>query len=131
MLNLVKKILLNILIFSIFGAVYCGIEIAYRGRTHISMFFVGGLCGLLVGIINEITPTMSMLKQCFCGAIIITFIEFISGCIINIALGLNVWDYSNLPLNILGQVSLIFSFAWFVLSYFAIKIDDYIRHGIN
>ena len=59
--------------------------------------------------------------------IIIVTIEFFSGCILNIWLGLGVWNYSNMPYNILGQICLPFSIAWFFLSYIAIKLDDYLR----
>lgn len=110
---------------------YVGIELLFRGHSHISMFFLGGLCGLLIGLINEYTPKMNIILQMFMGTTIITALEFITGCVVNLWLGLNVWDYSNLRFNIMGQISLIFSFAWFVLSYFVIKLDDYIRDKIE
>lgn len=121
----------NLIIFIIFGITYVGIELLYRGHSHISMFFLGGLCGLLIGLINEYTPKMNIILQMFMGTTIITTLEFITGCVVNLWLGLNVWDYSNLRFNIMGQISLIFSFAWFVLSYFVIKLDDYIRDKIE
>lgn len=94
------------------------------------MFFLGGLCGTLIGLINECTPKMNIVLQMLLGTIIITVLEFITGYIVNIKLGLNVWDYSNLKFNIKGQISLIFSFAWFVLSYFVVRLDDYIREKL-
>lgn len=121
----------NSIIFIIFGITYVGIELLFRGHSHISMFFLGGLCGLLIGLINEYTPKMNIILQMFMGTTIITILEFITGCIVNLWLGLNVWDYSNLRFNIIGQVSLIFSFAWFVLSYFVVRLDDYIRDKIE
>lgn len=121
----------NSIIFIIFGITYVGIELLFRGHSHISMFFLGGLCGLLIGLINEYTPKMNIILQMFMGTTIITILEFITGCIVNLWLGLNVWDYSNLRFNIIGQVSLIFSFAWFILSYFVVRLDDYIRDKIE
>lgn len=64
----------------------------------------------------------------FLSAIIITFIEFVSGCILNIWLGLNIWDYTDEPFNILGQINLKHSFYWFLLSSIGIILDDYIRY---
>ena len=122
-----NNIIKSIILFIIFGFIYCCIEIAWRGYTHPSMFIVGGLCCLLVGLINEITPKMPMWLQCLLSTIIIVAIEFLSGCILNIWLGLGVWNYSNMPYNILGQICLPFSIAWFFLSYIAIKLDDYLR----
>ena len=120
---LIKEIILLL----IFGITYCGIEILYRGRTHISMLFVGGLCAVSIGMINEITPEMNIILQMFIGAVIVTIIEFFSGYIINIILGLNVWDYSNLMFNYKGQISLIFTVIWFFLSAPVIYLDDKLR----
>ena len=64
------------------------------------------------------------------GMILITTLEFVSGVVINIILGWNVWDYSGLPLNILGQICLPFCFAWLGLSVVAIFIDDGLRYLI-
>lgn len=113
------------------GMAYCGIEMLYRGHTHWTMFVVGGLCFLFCGLMNEVfkweTPLWLQMSICAVG---ITTIEFISGVIINIIFKLNVWDYSNLPLNILGQVSLLFAFLWFWLSLVAIILDDYLRYWL-
>lgn len=120
----------NLVIFLIFGVSYVFLEVFYRGHSDVSMFFVGGLCGLLIGLINEVTPKMPILLQMLLGSVIVTFIEFVTGYILNIKLGLHIWDYSNLRFNILGQVSLLFSILWFFLSYIVIKLDDYIRDNI-
>ena len=120
----------NRIIFLIFGISYYLLEILWRGYSHWTMIIVGGLCGLLIGLINEITPKMNTVLQMLLGSVIVTIIEFVTGYIINIKLDLNIWDYSNLRFNILGQVSLLFSILWFFLSYIVIKLDDYIRNNI-
>ena len=91
------------------------------------MIFLGGIVSVLIGLINEITPNMRMWKQMFLGTILITVFEFILGYILNIKLGLGIWDYSNIPFNIMGQICLPFSFLWFVLSYFVIMLDDILK----
>ena len=68
------------------------------------------------------------------GGVLVTALEFITGLIVNVWLGLNVWDYSNLPLNLMGQICLPFFFAWVGLSVVAIILDDYehyIEHELN
>ena len=120
-----------LILLSIGGFLYVMIELVFRGRTHWTMFLVGGLCFWLIGLINEIIPwEMLLWKQCIVGAVIVTTVEFISGCIINLGLGWNVWDYSNMPLNFLGQVCLPFSLLWVLLSAVAIVLDDYLRYWI-
>ena len=61
------------------------------------------------------------------GAIIITLLELIVGTIVNIILGWNVWDYSNLPGNLWGQTCPQFTVLWFFLSAVAVYLDDWIR----
>lgn len=118
------------IIFVIFGFLYICLELLYRGHTHISMFFVGGLCGVLIGLINDNTPDMPLFYQCILGTVIVTLIEFISGCYLNIYLGLGVWDYSHVPFNFLGQVCLPFSIIWMLLSIPVIYLDDYLKNKL-
>ena len=125
------KFLKNLLIFSIFGLTYGLIEILWRGYTHPSMVIVGGICGLLIGLLNEKNKKMNLLLQMVEGMVIVTVLEFVSGIILNLCLGLNVWDYSNMRFNLLGQICPQFCIAWFFLSYFVIRIDDFLRKAIN
>lgn len=118
------------IIFVIFGFLYICLELLYRGHTHISMFFVGGLCGVLIGLINDNTPDMPLFYQCILGTTIVTLIEFISGCYLNIYLGLGIWDYSYVPFNFLGQVCLPFSIIWMLLSIPVIYLDDYLKNKL-
>ena len=122
--NIIKYIIL----FCVGGCVYYMIEILARGFSHWTMFIVGAICFVVVGLLNEFTPKIPLIKQMFLSAIIITFIEFVSGCILNIWLGLNIWDYTDEPFNILGQINLKHSFYWFLLSSIGIILDDYIRY---
>ena len=46
---------------------------------------------------------------------IITMIELAVGIFDNIIMHWNVWDYSNMPFNFLGQICIPFSAFWFVL----------------
>lgn len=118
-------------LFLIGGAIYVLIELVYRGYSHWTMFLLGGLCFVLIGGVNEYIPwEMPLWLQAGIGAVIITALEFICGCIVNLALGWNVWDYSNTPLNILGQVCLPFAIIWFAIAHFGIVLDDYLRYWL-
>lgn len=125
------KALRPLILICIGGLLYILIEILFRGHSHWTMFCVGGLCFWLIGLLNEILPwEMLLWKQGIVGAVIVTTVEFISGCIINLWLGWNVWDYSDMPFNLLGQICLPFSIAWIGLSAVAIVIDDYLRYWL-
>lgn len=112
------------------GAIYCLLEILWRGHTHPAMFLVGGVCFVFIGGINELYPWgMPLILQMILAAIIITVLEFLSGCVFNIWLGWNIWDYSNLPGNLLGQICPQFAALWCLLSFPAIWLDDYLRYS--
>lgn len=125
------KIKNSLFLFIIFGCCYLLFEIIWRGYTHWTMFIVGGLCGFLIGLINEKNKKMPLIKQCLISTLIVTVIEFISGCIINLWLNLGVWDYSTMPFNILGQICLPYCLLWFILSILVIKVDDWLREKIT
>lgn len=125
----INNIFKMIALLLIGGAVYFYIEILWRGYSHISMFILGGICFVLLGLINEFLPwEMGLLWQSLIGAGIITCLELITGLIVNVYLELNVWDYSNLPLNFMGQISVVYALLWIPLSCAAIVLDDYIRY---
>ncbi len=110
------------------GLLYVLLEYAFRGRSHWTMAVVGGLCFWLVGLVNEVFPwDMPFISQCVAGAAAITAVEFVSGCIINLWLGWDVWDYSGMPLNLMGQVCLPFSLLWVAVSAAAVVLDDFLR----
>lgn len=126
-MNFLKRTIL----WLIGGILYYLIEILFRGYSHWSMVIVGGICFLCIGEINEIISWKTLLwKQGIIGSIIITVIEFLSGCFLNIFLKLNVWDYSNIPFNLLGQICLPFTILWFFLSIIGIILDDYLRYWL-
>lgn len=127
----ILRVIKYIVLFLIGGAAYFGIEILWRGYSHWTMFLLGGLCFVIVGALNNWLPwEMDIEKQAGIGAIIITVLEFIVGVIVNLVLKWNVWDYSLLPFNILGQISLPFTLIWIILSTAIIVVDDWVRYKV-
>ena len=115
-------------LFFVGATIYVIIENLYRGYSHWTMFLLGGICFIALGLINEVIPwDMPLLLQMFIGGVIITVLEFITGCVVNLWLGWNVWDYSELPFNLWGQISLFSSIVWVGLSLVGIVLDDFIR----
>ncbi len=117
------------ILFGIGGITYLIIELLWRGSSHWSMFLLGGACFLVVGLINEKSRgNIPLLLQMLISTILITALEFVTGYIVNIRLGLGVWSYSDMPYNIMGQVCLMYSVLWFFLSFVCIVADDWLRH---
>ncbi|HCX63437.1 MAG TPA: hypothetical protein DHU59_13505 [Clostridiales bacterium] len=123
-----RQISKNMFLFTVGGLLYYLIEVVWRGYSHISMFALGGICFVLIGLINEYLSWETPLwKQMLIAAVIVTGMELIAGLILNVWLQLNIWDYSNLPFNLWGQISLQYSVIWFLLSLPAIILDDLLR----
>jgi len=93
------------------------LELAWRGRTHISMFIASGLSLALIDIIccNHL-QYKSIFIKCTVSSIIITTIEFVTGVVVNIGFNMKVWDYSLIPFNFMGQICLTYFIVWFFLS---------------
>ena len=125
----IKSLIKYVVLFFFGGLVYYLIEILWRGYSHWTMIILGGLCFVVVGLINNILPWNMVIElQALIGAVLITSLEFVIGLIVNVNLGWDIWDYSNVPFNFLGQICLPFSLLWYVLSIIVIFTDDYIRY---
>lgn len=122
-----KKIIKYLILFLTGGGLYCLVEIGFRGYSFPTMIICGGLCFLLCGAINEKDRCMPLILQQLIASCGITAIEFLFGMILNVWLGLRMWDYSDMPGNILGQICPQFTVLWFFLSALGIFLDDYIR----
>ncbi len=103
-----------IAVFTVGGLVYGLLEIIWRGWTHWTMLICGGICFTLMYLIAR-TP-MRTVQKLIASAAVITTVEFVTGCVVNLALGMGVWDYSALPLDLMGQICPLFSLIWLGLS---------------
>lgn len=111
------------------GLLYVILELLWRGRSHWTMFILGGLCFMALGLINEVLPwDMPLWQQILVGAAIVTVLEFVTGYVVNIWLGWSVWDYSGLPGNILGQNCPQYCLLWLPVSLAGIVLDDWLRY---
>ena len=107
--------LLEILVFILGGVAYAMIEVLFRGHTHWTMVLTGGACVLTMYMMSEWLLDIPLIASALTGALIITMYELVVGLIVNIRLGWSVWDYSDMPGNILGQICPTFSAIWFLL----------------
>lgn len=122
-----SRLIKFLIVFGIGGFSYGLIEIIFRGYTHWSMFLAGGfIFSILYKLFGYIGKGHLIIK-CTLGCAIITTIEFITGVSVNMLWGLNVWDYSNKPLNLFGQICLLFSVGWFLISIPVSLLTDSIR----
>lgn len=80
-----------------------------------------------VSLMDTDTP---LILQGVIGSVIVTGAELATGMILNVWLGLGVWDYSGMPLNYKGQICLPFSILWIFVSIAAVVLDDWLRYWL-
>ena len=103
------------ILYTIGSLGYCLLELSWRGYTHWSMAVTGGICFFLLYQIDARFSRRTLFWRCFAGALAVTAVELAVGCVVNLALGWGVWDYSRMPMQLWGQICLPFFLLWFLL----------------
>ena len=111
-------------LFYLGGTTYMILEFLWRGRSHSSMFVLGGLCFLMVGALNR-WLNIPLAFQLILSAILITGLELITGLLVN--RDYDVWDYRGMPYHYLGQVCLNYSLLWIPVSMAAILLYRWVE----
>lgn len=102
-------------VFLLGGSAYGAIEVLWRGRTHWSMLLTGGVCFALIYLIASRSRESRFRQYILCAAVVTT-VEFLAGILLNLKLGLDVWDYSRRRWNLFGQICARYSLYWLILS---------------
>ncbi len=114
-----------LLLFFLGGSIYYFLEITASGHSHYSMFIAGGLSlsfiDLICNCFNPLKKKKIFIKAII-GGLIITAIELIIGVVFNLIFKMNVWDYSSVPFNLLGQICVPFTALWIILSFPALFV---------
>lgn len=111
------------------GVLYYEFEMFFRGFSHWSMFLLGGICFVFCaqqGIWTEWKePLWKQVAWCI---IFVISCEFITGIIVNKYFQWNVWDYTGLPLQLMGQICLPFAIIFSGLCALGILLSGYLLH---
>lgn len=129
---------LSMLLWTWGGTVYFLLEVAYKTATghpeRISWTMLVLAVVLCVPVERsgaELPWECPLWLQALVCAALVTVTEFAAGCVLNLWLGLNVWDYSALPFNLLGQICLPFFFVWFGICMVFIPVFDLLRYEVK
>lgn len=118
-----------LILTSLGGAIYYSFELIFRGFSHWTMYLLGGICFLFMYIQGKIMHWKeSMIKMVTRCTIFIASMEFITGIIVNKFFKWNVWDYSDQPLQLFGQICLPFTIIFSGLSTLGIILSGYIGY---
>ncbi len=101
-------------LFLLGGTAYLGLELAWRGTTHWTMFFAGGLCLCLLRWFDD-SVRCPILAAALLAAGGVSGVELLFGMVCTRLLRLHVWDYSTEWGNVAGLICPKYSFLWFLL----------------
>ena len=121
------KIARKLALFGIGGSAYVGLELLYRGRSHISMFGAGGVCFLLIGQLRKFR--MPQTVRVGAGAGIITAVELATGLLVN--RDFQVWDYRHQPGHFRGQSCPMFMAIWVPVTVAAMGLYNLADAGLD
>lgn len=130
--------ILSMLLWTWGGAVYYLLEVAFKTitghqeRIHWSMLLLAIILSMVLERCGAEFPwDWSLTLQALICTVVITATELVAGLMLNVWLGLRIWDYSNLPMNFMGQICLWYSALWYVLSLVFIPVFDWLRYAVK
>lgn len=127
-----RHLLNHVLRWACGGLLYGLLEVLWRGYTHWTMLVLAWALCIPLDIANEHLPwDWPLWLQALVGGTVITAAELASGLILNVWLGLNVWNYSPLPGNLWGQICPQFWLLWCLLSAPVILLFDWLCYWLD
>ena len=134
----ISNILLSILMCSWSGVIYFLLEVFWKTihgepeKISWTMLILAIVLSIPVERFGAELPwKMSLLIQSLICATAVTIAELLVGILLNIILGMGIWDYSHMPFNFLGQICLYFFILWYFLCFIFIQVFDWIRYFIK
>ena len=127
-----RRMLNHILRWIAGGTVYGLLEILWRGHTHWTMVLLAAALCVPLDLANNYIPwDTSLLLQSVLGGLTVTVMELLAGLVINVWLGLRVWDYSRQWGNLWGQICPKFALLWCLLAGVVIVLFDWMAYWLG
>ena len=121
------KIWRKTFLFCLGGGLYAALELLWRGRTHGSMFLLGGGCFLALGQLRRLKLPLPL--RAVAGSTAVTAAELATGLLVNRSY--HIWDYRRVPLNFMGQICLRYSLLWIPVCLAAMGLYDLLDRGLS
>lgn len=124
-----EKVSEYLFLWALGGTIYYEFEMIFRGFSHWSMFVLGGICLCFIAwqgkMVHWRDPLWRQTVRC---VIFVAAGEFFTGIIVNKWLRLNVWDYSDQPMQLFGQVCVPFLIIFSGLCVIGIFLSSFLLH---
>lgn len=119
------------LTFALGGCGYYYLEVLTRGWSHYSMFFLGGLCFCFFYVQGEVVWWRQELPWQLGRCLLFLLVgEFVTGCMVNLWKGWNVWDYGGVPLNLAGQICAPMALVFGLLCYVSLLFQGWLKANV-
>ncbi|MCI2105106.1 MAG: putative ABC transporter permease [Intestinimonas sp.] len=132
-----RRFLRSLVLWVFGGALYFLMEVSWKlARGHPNeiswtMLVLAAVVSIPLDQVNERLPwDMPLWLQAVLGGLGITAAELVTGLVLNVRLGLGVWDYTDMPLNLWGQICLPYSLLWVLLAGVGIVLFDWLRYWL-
>lgn len=119
------------------GTVYFLLEVGYKSLTshpeRISWTMLVVAIILCIPVERcgaELPWDWPLWLQAICCATLLTAAELAAGVVLNLWLGLGVWDYSQMSGNLWGQICPQFTLLWWGLCLAFIPVFDWLRYAV-
>lgn len=129
----------TILLFFLYAFMGWGCEVAFaackQGRFVNRGFLNGPVCPIygfgVIGVVLALRPVANSLPLLYLGSVLLTTaIEFVTGWALERLFHARWWDYSEMPLNIMGYVCMLFSMIWGLACMVIVKwVHPVFEHG--
>ena len=133
-----SKPVLSLLLWFFGGSVYFLLEVAYKTATghpeRISWTMLVVALVLTIPVERcgcELPWSCPLWLQALACAALVTAVELAVGALLNLRLGLEVWDYSSLPLNLWGQICPQYSALWWGFCLVFSPMFDWLRWAVE
>lgn len=133
-----KNSVVSMLLWTWGGAVYFLLEVVYKTVTNhperiswTMLVLAIILCIPVERAGYQLPWECPLWVQALICTTLVTIVEFLAGCVLNLWLGMDIWNYSELPLNLLGQICLPFFIVWWILCVIFIPVFDVLRYIID
>lgn len=120
-----------LMLLAVGGGLYYSFEIIFRGFSHWSMFCLGGICLIFCTLQGQMLrwedPMWIQIIRC---TVFVVSLEFSTGIILNKWFHYRIWDYTNQPFQIFGQICLPFAVIFSGLCAVGIVIGGYLSYWL-
>lgn len=95
------------------------------------MLIAGGACFVIFSVVSEKCKRRTHFCKASLCALGVTLVELVFGIVFNLIFKMNVWDYSEMPFNLFGQICLLYTLLWGALAAACLPLAELINRKLE